>query len=150
MSAKEKNLNISGVSEIKLRVLYADTDQMGVVYHATYLRWFEAGRAAHMRRRGISYFEVEKAGIILPVVEANLVYLKPARYDDIITVKSWLSIRGRVQLKFEYEIYCNDKLLVTGFTRHAAVNKEGRPTRIPDNIRDALAKDETITKGEID
>jgi acyl-CoA thioester hydrolase len=133
---------------IAARVLYADTDRMGVVYHATYLRWFEAGRAAYMRRRGSSYRAVEESGVMLPVIEANAVYLKPARYDDVIHVTARLGEVGRAQLKFEYEIEKDGVQLVRGFTRHAVVTADGRPTRLPASIREALENEESTTGGE--
>jgi acyl-CoA thioester hydrolase len=119
-------------------VLYADTDAMGVVYHATFFRWFETGRAEYMRRRGVPYSEVEKNGIGLPVVEAHAVYLKPARYDDLLEINTWIGDLGRAQVRIEYAI-CRDGVeLVRGFTRHAAVDRRGRPTRLPPKVREAL------------
>jgi len=129
-------------TKIAARVLYADTDRMGVVYHATYLRWFEAGRAAYMRRRGASYREVEESGIMFPVIEANAVYLKPAHYDDVIDVTARLSDVGRAQIRFDYEIAKDGVPLVRGFTRHAVTNAEGRPTRLPLSVREALENEE--------
>jgi len=128
---------------IAARVLYADTDRMGVVYHATYLRWFEAGRAAFMRRRGSSYRAVEESGVMLPVIEANAQYLKPAHYDDVIDVTARLGEIGRAQLRFEYEISKDGVPLVRGFTRHAVTTIEGRPTRLPASVREALEHEET-------
>ncbi len=111
---------------------------MGVVNHATYLRWFEAGRAHYMRTRDCSYSRIEQEGIQLPVVEAGLTYLKPARYDDLLAVRSWLGDLGRVQLRFDYVIERDGEELVRGFTRHAAVGRAGRITRLPDGVRAAL------------
>jgi acyl-CoA thioester hydrolase len=125
-------------STTQARVLYADTDQMGVVYHATYLRWFEAGRAQYMRVRGCSYSRVEGEGIQLPVVEAGLTYLKPAKYDEVLDVRAWLGDLGRVGLRFDYVIERDGEELVRGFTRHAAVGSEGRIARLPDAVRAAL------------
>jgi len=135
-------------TRIAARVLYADTDRMGVVYHATYLRWFEAGRAAYMRRRGSSYREIEEGGVLLPVIEANAVYLKPARYDDVLEVTARLAEVGRAQLRFEYEIAKGGVPLVRGFTRHAVTTPEGRPTRLPASVREALESGETVGGAE--
>ena len=136
---------------IKARVLYADTDQMGVVNHATYLRWFEASRASYMRRRGSAYSVVEQDGLQLPVVEAHLNYLKPARYDDVISIEAWVADLGLAQLRFEYEIRRDDEPLVRGFTRHAAVSPAGRPTRLPEEIRVALGGPEReLDGGQVD
>lgn len=131
----------------EVRVLYADTDKMGVVYHGTYLRWFESGRATYMRRRGSDYAKIEADGIQLPVVQANLTYHKPARYDEILSVNAWLEELGRLQLQFNYEISRGGEILVKGFTRHASIDLEGRLTRIPANVREALARRETKQGG---
>ena len=133
---------------IAARVLYADTDRMGVVYHATYLRWFEAGRAAFMRRRGSSYRAIEEGGVMLPVIEANAQYLKPARYDDVIRVTARLGEVRRAQIRFEYEISKDGVPLVRGFTRHAVTDADGRPTRLPAAVREALENEETIDGGD--
>lgn len=121
-------------SIVKARVLYADTDKMGIVYHANYFRWFESGRGAYMRRRGRPYSRTENAGVQLPLVECGIRYHKPATYEDIIDVKSWVTQISTVQVNFQYEIHRNGELLVTGFTRHAAINGDGRPTRVPDEL----------------
>ncbi len=119
-------------------MLYADTDGMGMVYHATYLRWFETGRAHYMRIRNMPYSQVEKSGLSLPVVEAHAEYLKPARYDDLLEIKTKVADVGRAQVRFEYVICCGGKELVRGYTRHAVVNPNGRPTRLPETLREAL------------
>jgi len=126
-------------SSLETRVLYADTDQMGVAYHGTFFRWFEAGRANYMRRRGSSYHDVERSGLQLPVVEAHANYLKPARYDEVLTITAWIGELGLAQLRFEYEISRNGAALVRGFTRHASIGQDGRPVRLPDDVRQALA-----------
>ncbi|MFO8073086.1 MAG: thioesterase family protein [Polyangia bacterium] len=132
-------------SSLAVRVLYADTDQMGVVYHATYLRWFEAGRAHHMRRRGCTYASLESRGVMLPVVEAGLSYHAPARYDEVLDVSCTAGDIGRAQIRFEYEISRDGETLVTGFTRHAALGAGGRPTRLPHDVRGAIAGPENAT-----
>ncbi len=143
-----KHTNGSPAKEIastaKQRVLYIDTDQSGVVYHASYFRWLEAGRANYMRRRGIPYKEVELSGLALPITEAHMQYLKPARYDDIIEVVAWISDIGRAQARFEYQIFCGEVELIRAYTHHAAVNKKGKPTRLPAHIKDALLGPETV------
>jgi acyl-CoA thioester hydrolase len=133
----------------RARVLYADIDKMGIVYHANYLRWFEAGRGSYMRKRGRPYSETEKEGIQLPLIEANISYYKPAKYEQIIEIKTWVKQIGTVQLEFNYEITCQNELLVKGFTRHAAINKQGRPVRIPANVVEALLSKETIADEDI-
>jgi acyl-CoA thioester hydrolase len=128
-------------------VLYADTDQMGVVYHGTFFRWFEAGRANYMRRRGSPYQDIERQGLHLPVVEAHANYLKPARYDEILEVRAWVGELGLAQLRFDYEISRAGETLVRGFTRHASMSAEGRLVRLPDEVRRALASTEADTEG---
>jgi acyl-CoA thioester hydrolase len=133
------NLN---ASSLETRVLYADTDQMGVAYHGTFFRWFEAGRATYMRRRGSSYRDIEQNGLQLPVVEAHASYLKPARYDEVLTIRAWVGELGLAQLRFEYEITRDGQSLVRGFTRHASVGRDGRPVRLPDAVRKSLSSAE--------
>ena len=132
------------VSELKLRVLYADTDKMGIVYHSNYFRWFEAGRGKYMRTRALPYSITENAGVQLPLVEAGIKYHKPAIYEDIITIRTAVVNISPVVVHFEYEIFKDAVLLVTGFTKHAAINKNGRPTRVPENLVAALNSVETI------
>jgi len=124
------------VVEARLRVIYGDTDQMGVVYYANYLRYFELSRSEFFRAVGGSYRELEQGGFGLPVVEASAQYKAPARYDDLITVKVRLSELKRVTMRFEYEVVREDDgvLLATGHTVHACINRQGRPTRLPDAV----------------
>ncbi len=123
--------------EARLRVIYGDTDQMGVVYYANYFRYFEFARSEYFRSRGGSYREVEREGLMLPVVEATASYKAPARYDDVLLVRPRVSEFKRVSLTFSYEIFReggSDTPLCTGRTVHACVNREGRPTRLPEAI----------------
>lgn len=144
---KSRSATNDNTSSLETRVLYADTDQMGVAYHGTFFRWFEAGRANYMRRRGSSYHEVERSGLQLPVIEAHADYIRPARYDEVLTIKAWIGELGLAQLRFEYEVSRNGEALVRGFTRHASVGKDGRPTRLPDRVRHALESQEQETRG---
>jgi acyl-CoA thioester hydrolase len=126
----------------QLRVRYAETDQMGVVYHANYLNWFEIGRTELIRELGYPYSSIEAKGLLLPVVEADLKFKKPARYDDLVTIRTKVLEMTSVRLHFAYEIrkVSEDKatesegnsgeLLVTGTTRHVWVNPSWRPVRI--------------------
>lgn len=116
------------------RVSYGETDTMGVVYYANYLHFFERGRSELIRALGLGYGVVEERGIFLPVREACCRYLAPARYDDIIHIRTGLSHQTRASLHFVYEITNEDRsvLLTRGTTQHAVVNKEGRPVRIPE------------------
>jgi acyl-CoA thioester hydrolase len=113
------------------RVIYGDTDQMGVVYYANYLRWFEMGRTELLRQIGATYSSVEEAGFFFPVTEVSCRYLKPARFDDEITVETTLSELSRATLDFSYKISrkSDGQLLAEGWTRHACVNREGKVTK---------------------
>lgn len=116
------------------RVSYGETDAMGVVYYANYLHLFERGRSELIRGLGFSYTVVEERGIFLPVREAACRYIAPARYDDIIHIRTGLSTRSRASLSFIYEIMNADRTLVLtrGSTQHAVINAQGKPVRVPD------------------
>lgn len=124
----------------EIRVRYADTDQMGVVYYANYLVWFEVGRNAFFRNIGESYRRLEEAGLLLPVVEAVCRYLRPARYEDVVTVTTWLERLTVARLIFQYEISRGDTLLATGHTVHAFLGKEGRPVNMKKRFSELWAK----------
>ncbi|XXF80744.1 thioesterase family protein [Myxococcaceae bacterium GXIMD 01537] len=121
--------------EARLRVIYGDTDQMGVVYHANYFRYFEFSRIEFFRAHGHSYRDLERDGILLPVVEASAAYKAPARYDDMLVIRATLTEMRRVSLTFSYEIVREEepsRLLTTGRTVHASVGRDGKPVRMPD------------------
>ena len=123
--------------EARIRVIYGDTDQMGVVYHANYFRYFEFARSEYFRSRGGSYRELEREGLMLPVVEATASYKAPARYEDVLLVRTRVSELKRVSLTFSYELFReggSDTPLCTGHTVHACVNREGRPIRLPEAV----------------
>lgn len=132
--------NMSNIAEIKFRVRYGETDQMGVVYHGNYAQYFEMGRTDWLREMGLSYRLMEESGIILPVISININYKKSARYDDLITVKTKLVKLPTAKIDFEYEILnVNDEILTTGNTTLVFVNKyTNRPTKCPDYILDKL------------
>jgi acyl-CoA thioester hydrolase len=115
------------------RVLYGDTDAGGVVYNANYLRFFELGRSGFMRQYVSSYKEIEEAGFILPVVESYLRYKAPARYDDLLVIKSSMQQISDFSWRFNHHVLReeNGKLLVKGFTVHASVNREGKLAILP-------------------
>jgi acyl-CoA thioester hydrolase len=128
--------------EFDVRVRYAETDQMGVVYHGNYAQYFEMGRVEWLRNLGISYKWMEENGIMLPVVALNMNYKKPARYDDLLKVKTIFKSQSSVKIEFDYEIY-NEKgeLLTTGYSMLVFVNmKTGRPTLPPDYVMERLKK----------
>ncbi len=116
-----------------VRVRYADTDQMGFVYYGNYLRWFEIGRTEMLRQHGMSYREVEAAGIRLPVLEARCRYRKPARYDDEVVIETTLAELGRASMRFAYRVLRqpDGELLAEGETEHCFLDPRGRPVRPP-------------------
>ena len=122
------------------RVIYGDTDQMGVVYYANYLRWFEKGRSEFLRQIGLPYSAVERQGFNFPVVEVSCRYLQSARYDDEVQIETVLTEVGRASLSFQYRISrdADDCLLATGSTKHACVDCNGRLTRMPKTLQEAI------------
>ena len=122
----------------RVEVIFGDTDQMGVVYYANYLRYFEGARAAYWRALGRSYKDLETAGVALPVVEAHCHYKRPARYEDVLEVDVEIGdVRG-ASLKFAYSVFRGAELLADGWTRHAVTNTAGRPIAIPDFMRSLI------------
>ncbi len=124
-----------------LRVRYAETDKMGVVYYANYLVWFEVARADLLRSLGWSYREMEAAGVALPVIEAHCQYLRPARYDEEIEVKTEGRMLSPVRMEFQYQVVRKEDRSITaeGKTIHAAVDLSGRPCRLPERVREVFA-----------
>lgn len=122
--------------KINLRVRYAETDQMGVVYHGNYAQYFEMGRVEWLRNKGISYKELEKSGIMLPVVSLTMNYRKPAVYDDELTVTTKLKYLGGVKIEFDYEITNQQgDLLTTAHTVLVFVDMQTkRPVAVPDYL----------------
>jgi acyl-CoA thioester hydrolase len=126
---------------MEYRVAYADTDKMGVVYYANYLVYFERLRNELLREAGLPYTEMEKKGVMLPVVEAVCNYKKAAEYDDLLTISGWVEETGRTHIKICCEIRKNDVLLVTGHTVHVCVDmKSWRPVRFPEFMASILEK----------
>ena len=115
----------------ELRVRYAETDMMGIVYHAHYLAWFEVGRTELLRQYGLPYRELEDAGYRLPVIEVQARYLRPAQYDDVVTIVSRMKELPSVRVRLDYEVYARGEKLVTGHTLHAFINRQGEPVRPP-------------------
>jgi acyl-CoA thioester hydrolase len=124
-----------------VRVRYAETDKMGVVYYANYLVWFEVGRADLLRSLGWTYREMEHAGISLPVIEAHCVYQRPARYDDELEIRTTGRMLSPVRMEFTYEVRRIDDgaVAASGRTVHAALDKGGKPCRLPERIRQVFA-----------
>ena len=124
-----------------LRVRYAETDKMGIVYYANYLVWFEVGRGDLLRSLGWTYREMELAGVSLPVIEAHCAYQRPARYDDEIEVRTRGRMLSPVRMEFEYEVIKvhDGSVAATGKTIHAALDANGRPCRLPERVREVFA-----------
>jgi acyl-CoA thioester hydrolase len=122
---------------IELRVRYAETDQMGVVYHTNYLVWCEMGRTAFIRERGLSYAELERRGVGLAVAELSARYHAPARYDDLIAVETTLASAGSRGITFDYVVVdaLSGARRVTARTALVAIDSEGRPRVIPPDVR---------------
>lgn len=126
--------------QYEVRVRYSETDQMGVVYHGNYAQYFEMGRVEWLRNLGVSYKWMEENGIMLPVVSLNMNYKKPARYDDLLIVKTILKSQTTVKIEFDYEIH-NEKgeLLTIASSVLVFVDmKTGRPTAPPEYINEKL------------
>lgn len=119
------------------RVLFADTDAMGIVYYANYLRWFEIGRVELLRRMGMAYRELTERGIHLPVTGVQVRYLSPARYDDALEIRAEVRDLRRASVAFGYRIHRADDgaELAEGSTTHAFTDGSGRVIRIPPEMR---------------
>jgi acyl-CoA thioester hydrolase len=120
--------------ETHVRVRYAETDQMGVVYYANYLIWMEVGRVELCRATGIRYRDMEiDDGVLLVVAEANCRYLAPARYDDEVRIRTWIAEATARLVRFEYEFFdeTSGTRLATGFTKHIFCGRDVRPAKLP-------------------
>ena len=124
----------------KTRVRYSETDQMGVVYYGNYAQYFELGRTEWLRSKGITYKFMENNGIMLPVISLKCDFIKPALYDDVLTIKAILKKKPGVRIEFDYEITNqHNELVCTGNTVLVFINmKNNRPTRCPSYILDSL------------
>ncbi len=132
--------------ETKIRVIYGDTDQMGVVYYSNYLRYFEAGRNEFIRAKGMRYRDFEaQYRLLLPVIEASVSYRIPARYDDLLVVETALARVRRASAQFGYRVLRDGQVLTTGHTVHACVDLEGRVQRMPRDLLDRLSAGEALS-----
>lgn len=122
----------------EIRVIYADTDAMGVVYHTNYIKWFEVGRCELLRNIGYPYAQLEQEGIMLPLAECSCKYKVPAVYDDILEIKAAISEIKAATITIEYVIRRKEtgELLVTGMTKHAVTDKKFKLIRLRDHNRD--------------
>ena len=127
--------------KIKYRVIYGDTDNMGFVYYANYLRWFEKGRTEMFRFLGLTYRAIEEKGIFLPVSEVFCKYLQPVRYDDVVVIETSLDESVKGGMKFDYRLFKEgdaDTVIATGHTKHACLDKSGKVVRPPGFIRELI------------
>jgi acyl-CoA thioester hydrolase len=131
-------MNMNDFSETLVRVRYKETDQMGMVYYGNYFTFFEIGRVEYMRERGIAYKRMEiEDGSFIVVAEAHCRYIRPARYDDLLRIRTRVSEARRRSIRFAYEILrdAGGELLATGETAHIICNREGRPKSLPEKYR---------------
>jgi len=126
--------------QTRLRVRYAETDQMGVVHHANYLIWFEAARSEFCRSRGIDYPRLEQLGYFLPIVEAHVRYIAPACYDDEVVVSTTMIAVKRRTLRMGYTVTRGETLLATGETYQIVVGPDKRPRVLPGSIVDLFSR----------
>ena len=133
-------MTVPTVTETLVRVNYSETDQMGVVYHARYLVWLDVARTEHLRRSGMSYRELEAAGLRLAVSELAVRYRQPARYDDPIRIRCWVRDVASRRVDFGYAIqHAEDgRLLATASTSLLALDASMALTRLPDRVRRML------------
>lgn len=122
------------VHEEKIRVRYAETDQMGYVYYGNYAAYYEMARTEMLRKTGFSYKELEEMGIMMPVLEMNIKYNQPAKYDELLTIKVIIKEKPAVRIRFDYEVYNESgKLINTAMTQLVFVNMaSNRPCKAPD------------------
>lgn len=125
--------------ETQFRVMYADTDQMGVMHHGSYVKYLEVARTELMRSCGMPYNEMEKAGIMSPILDLNIKYIKPALYDEVLTVKTWISKIKGSRIVFDYSIYREEVLLNRSSTTLVFLDaKTKRPSDIKDEFIDKI------------
>ena len=136
-------VDLDAVRLTHVRVRYAETDRMGVVYYANYLVWFEVARTEWLRQTGWSYREMEVEGTSLPVIEAHCDYRRPAHYDDEIEIRTKATLLSPVRIRFDYDLTRrrDAEQLATGYTVHAALDDAGRPCRLPGRVRSMLGRE---------
>lgn len=126
-----------------IRPRYAETDQMGVIYHGNYFTYFEVGRSSFFRQLGYPYNRLESEGIILPVIECNCRYIRPVMYDKETIIRTYLKERKGIRITLEYQLVDKETetILAEGFTKHAFVGKDLKPVRykaLNENFRELM------------
>lgn len=131
-------MSVSSSSQVRVR--YAETDQMGVAYHGNYFAWFEVARTDLLRGMGFTYRELEADGLRLPVIEATARFVRPALYDDVLDIRTTVASLGGASVGFEYAVHRDGAgaPIAHGRTLHAAVDRDGRPRRLPTPLRSLL------------
>jgi acyl-CoA thioester hydrolase len=124
------------VSLVKVR--YAETDQMGVAYHANYFVWFEVARTDWLRTFGVTYRDLEAEGFFLPVIDARCEYRTSARYDDDLRITATARLVSAVRVAFDYEITGPSAIVAVGHTVHATLDRQGRPVRVPARVKELI------------
>jgi len=126
--------------EYSARVRYADTDQMGVVYHARYLEWFESARTEMLRYAGFPYRNLEEQGFFLPVIEAHCRYRLPVHYDEVVNIRTQMEEINRLKIRLKYRLFIegHPALRAEGWTLHCFTDKGGKPVRAPQELIDVL------------
>lgn len=127
------------VSRSQVTVRYAETDMMGVVYHGSYFPWFEIGRTTLLKELGLAYRKLEESGYRLPVLEVGAKYLRPAVYDDTLTIVTTLREPPLLRIRLEYEVRRGEELLATAHTVHVFIDREGKPLRPPAHVAEVFA-----------
>ena len=122
----------------KIRVRYAETDRMDVVYHSNYLVWFETARIQMLDQIGIPYREIEGRGLFLPVLTVSAAYKSPARFDDRLEVHLYMKKKPRARMHFEYEVRRGEELLATGESSHGFMDRNGRAQRPPEDLLERI------------
>lgn len=123
------------VHESEVRVRYQETDNMGVVYYANYLTWFEVARTEYFRALGLVYRKLEEKGIYLMVASVTCQYKSSARYDDVVNIHAWVPELKNSSLKFAYKLFVGQNLIAQGESVHVFTNAGGKPMRIPEEVR---------------
>jgi acyl-CoA thioester hydrolase len=121
--------------EIEIRVRYAETDRMGLLHHANYLVYFEQGRTELLRQYGLTYRDLEDQGFLLVITKLDVHYRRPARYDDVLTLRTTM-----VRIDHKYELFCDGQLLADGSSTLACVDRQGRPQALPELLQRSRAE----------
>ncbi|MCI0685603.1 MAG: acyl-CoA thioesterase [Gemmataceae bacterium] len=121
--------------EIAIRVRYAETDRMGLLHHANYLVYFEQGRTELLRSQGLAYKDLEDQGYLLVLTRAQVRYRKPARYDDLLTLRTIVERASSAKIEHRYELLCDGQLLAEGETTLGCIDRDGRPQMLPEVLR---------------